>query len=129
MTDIADLRRKALAARELTVEVGQARFTLRLPTQHEVELESLRTRVHEPDSSAARNSLLTRRLLQRAVVGWSGVTTAQLAPDAGHEPADHAPELVELLLDHDLDTAQRLLDAFIEAFNRRREAREAAAKN
>ena len=38
-TDIADLQRKAQAARELTVPVGAASYTLRLPTRHETELE------------------------------------------------------------------------------------------
>lgn len=129
MQDIHDLRRKAIGAREVHVPVGAASFTLRLPTQHEVEVEALRTRGHYPESNSAQSAVLTRRLLERSIVAWSGVTCEQLAPGAGTEPAEWMPGAAELLLDQDLATAQVLLDAFLEAFNKRTKAREEAAKN
>lgn len=129
MTDINDLRRKARAAREIHVTVGEAQFTLLLPTQHEVEVEALRTRVHNAESHSAHSAVLTRRLLERAVVAWSGVTCEQLAPHGGSDAAELVPGAVELLLDNDLPTARVLLDRFMEAFNERHNQRSTAAKN
>lgn len=128
-TDIADLRRKQLASREFTVTVGAASYTLRLPTQHEKQVQAMRARGTEPDADAAMSALLLRLLLERAVVGWSGVVASQLVPGAGADVVDFAPDAVPLLLDGDPDTALALTDAFVRRENERNNRVDAAAKN
>lgn len=126
MTDIADLRRKAQAAREFSLVVGAATYTLRLPTRHEIEVEVLRSR---GDGDPALPAVLTRRLLEAAVVGWSGVTQEQLAPGAGPAPAELVPGAAALLLDNDGETAAALLEAFVAKAAERNARLEAAEKN
>lgn len=126
MTDINDLRRKAQAAREFTVTVGAASYTLRLPTRHETEVEVLRSR---GDGDAALPAVLTRRLLEAAVVGWTGVTLEQLAPGGGPAPAELVPGAAALLLDNDPQAAAALLEAFVAKAQERNDRLEAAEKN
>lgn len=129
MTDIAALQRKAQAARETAVVVGPATYTLRQPTKHEINLEVLRSRGADNKADPAQPAVLTRRLLEMALVGWSGVTQEQLAPGGGADAAELVPGAVALLLDNDLTTADRLLDAFIELSEKRSARLEAAEKN
>lgn len=127
--DIADLQRKSQAAREFTVSIGAASYTLRLPTRHETEMEILRSRGAGVDGDLAQPIALTRKLLERAVVGWSGVTLGQLAPAAGPDPADYQPEAVALLLDQDTATAEHLLSEFVKRAGERNARTGAAEKN
>lgn len=118
MTDIADLTRKALAAREFTVPVGAASFTLRLPTEHEKRVASLRARGvvkvgERPNEDPAFNEVVLRALLEAAVVQWSGITADMLAPGGGTEAVDVVPGAAALLLDNQPETAQALTLAFI----------------
>lgn len=126
MTDIADLKRKAEAAREFVVRVGAASYTLRLPTRHEIDVAVLRSR---GDADPALPAVLTRRLLEGAVVAWSGVTHQQLAPGAGSDTAELVPGAVALLLDNDPATAEALLEAFVTRSAERNARLEAAEKN
>lgn len=129
MTDINDLRRKAEAAREFTVTVGAATYTLRLPTRHETEVEVLRTRSADGHADPAGNARLTRRLLERAIVAWAGVTGEQLAPGGGTDVAELVPGAAALLLDNDAQAAEQLLEAFVTRAAERNQRQEAAEKN
>jgi hypothetical protein len=113
MTDINDLVRKANAAREFTVPVGSATYTLRLPTEHEKNMASLRARGPGAAADPAFPALLIRKLLEQSIVAWSGVTCEMLAPGGGAEVAELVPGAAALLLDADPATAQALQDAFV----------------
>jgi hypothetical protein len=126
MTDINELRRKAQAAREFTVQAGACSYTLRLPTRHETEVEVLRSR---SDGDAALPAVLTRRLLEASLVGWSGVTHEQLAPGGGSDLAELVPGAAALLLDNDPQAAAALLEAFVAKAQERNDRLEAAEKN
>lgn len=127
--DLNDLKRKAHAAREFEVLVGGMRFTLRLPTQHEVEVEAARVRLHEGDNDPAMLLRLRRALVERAVVAWEGVPLERLAPGGGSEQAEHSREAVALLLDHSLDVADQLYAQFVARRAERMQRQEAAEKN
>jgi hypothetical protein len=88
--DLADLKRKADAAREYQVQVGALSFTCRLPTAHEVEMETARAWSVERDNLAVLLAV-RRALVERAVVAWSGVTEAMLGPGATDMPAEVSP--------------------------------------
>lgn len=129
MTDIADLKRKAEAAREFTVTVGAASYTLRLPTQHEKEVQALRAAGGGVASDPALGAVLLRRLLEAAVVAWSGVKAEQLAPGGGADLVDLVPGAVALLLDNDAQAAAALGDALVQRENERAQHVQANQKN
>jgi hypothetical protein len=126
MTDINDLRRKAQAAREFSLVVGERSFTLRLPTAHELRVEAL---LISAATAPARSTVMVRSLLEKAVVSWSGVTCEDLAPHGGPEPAELVDGAVELLLDHQTEVAAALMDAFVDRMNERATRKDEAAKN
>lgn len=129
--DKHDIKRKALAAREVTEEVAAGvHITLRLPTRQEVAVAAARAGVHQDGNETAGLVLMQRHLLLASVVGWGlGVKLNHLLPDEAAEPLPFDADLVELLLD-----AQPLWeDKLTERFRAERTARmarlEAAEKN
>lgn len=127
--DLADIRRKAEAARQFVVQVDGRSYTLRLPTQHEVEVEAVRSRIHDGDTDPAQLTVIRRRLLERGVVAWAGVTCEHLAPGGGTDAADVSPEAVALLLDADPALAAHLDSEFVGRLAERNAKRAEAAKN
>jgi hypothetical protein len=127
--DLADIKRRAQEAREFTVALDGIGYTLRLPTQYEVEIEAVRARLHNGEHDPAQLTVLRRRLLERAVVAWPGVTCERLAPGAGSAQADATPEAVALLLDAEPQLAQRLDAAFVDRMVARNARQDEAAKN
>lgn len=129
--DFNDLKRKAEAAREFSLRVRHMGFTLRLPTQHELEVAVARARVHDNGADAASLLALRRALMVQAVVAWEGVTGSDLAPDGGTDVVEISPAAVGLLLDHEpnADAANALHAAFAEKRAARMEVQEAAEKN
>lgn len=126
--DLADLKRKADAAREYQVQVGAMAFTCRLPTAHEVEMETARAWGVERENIAVLLRL-RRALVERGVVSWQGVTQDMLGPGAAAEPAEVSPAAVGLLIDASDEVAQALMDEFLRRSEARNQRKEAAAKN
>lgn len=127
--DLADIKRKAQAARQFVLEVDGRSYTLQLPTQHEIEVEAVRARLHDGDTDPAQLTVIRRRLLERGVVAWAGVTCEHLAPGGGTDAADASPEAVALLLDADPALAAQLDGAFVGRLADRNAQRAEAAKN
>lgn len=126
--DLVDLKRKADAAREYQVQVGALAFTCRLPTAHEVEMETARAWSLERDNLAVLLRV-RRALVERSVVSWVGVTEAMLGPGATDTPAEVSPAAVALLLDATSDVAEALQGEFLRRSTERNEQKAAAAKN
>lgn len=126
--DLNDLKRKADAAREYPVQVGALSFTCRLPTAHEVEMETARAWSVERDNLAVLLRV-RRALVERSVVAWVGVTEAMLGPGAGDTPAEVSPAAVGLLLDADAGVCDALMDEFVRRSAERNARKDAAAKN
>lgn len=127
--DLADIKRKAEAARRFAVQVGGLSFTLQLPTMHEIEVEAVRARLHEGGADPAQLTVIRRRLLERGVVAWAGVTCEHLAPGGGADAADVGAEAVALLLDADPALASKLDAEFVGRMAERNAKRAEAAKN
>jgi len=133
--DLADLKRRALAAREFQKAVGPQeslrQFTLRVPTPHEVKVAASRAGLSAVVEDQAAHVLLQRALLVPAVVAWSGVTVGDVLADA--EPGTDALELeagaVELVLDAHPDWEQELVSELYQRMAQRREQKDTAAKN
>jgi hypothetical protein len=126
--DLADLKRKADAAREYQVQVGALAFTCRLPTTHEVEMETARAWSMERDNLAVLLRV-RRALVERAVVSWVGVTEAMLGPGATDTPAEVSPAAVGLLMDANEAVADELQAEFVKRSTARNEQKAAAEKN
>jgi hypothetical protein len=130
--DKHDIRRKALAAREVSEEVepGVA-ITLRLPTRQEVAVAAARAGVHRggPDAEAGL-VLMQRELLQAAVVGWGqGVKLSHLLPKEANDPLPWDADLVPLLLDAQPDWETKLRERFVTERLARQARMEDAEKN
>lgn len=127
--DLADIKRKAAAARQFTLTVDGRSFTLQLPTQHEIEVEAVRARLHDGDTDPAQLTVIRRRLLERGVVAWAGVTCEHLAPGGGTDAADVSPDAVALLLDAEPALASQLDGDFVARLAERNAKRAEAEKN
>ena len=128
--DLADLKRRAEAAREIAAPaVRGMSATLRLPTDHEVQIEAARCRVHDGADDPAALVRVRRALLCRAVVAWSGVTAGHLVDGAGSDAVEASPAAAALLFDAQPDVADAWEVAYVEARVARIKARETAEKN
>jgi hypothetical protein len=126
VSDIEQLKARALAARRFSVVVDGRTYVLQLPTQHELELAAARKAAGE-----AGMVEFFRAQLERAVVGWSDVTDAVFVggQSLDYAPVPYSPELVPWLLDAQPADAEQLRAALIEKLAERRARVEAAAKN
>lgn len=127
--DLADIKRRAVAAREAPFTARGFTFTLRLPTQYEIDVEAARARLHGGEIDPAHLTIIRRRLLERAVVAWSGVTWEHLAPGSGGAVADISQAAVALLLDSEPELAAELDAEFVSRLADRNTKRAEAAKN
>lgn len=135
--ELADLKAKAIGARSFSAAVGPPdaprTIHLRAPTQHELRLASLRAGVGTMADAAAM-AVLERALVVLAVVGWAGVTCADLAPVLESDPsatdaAPFEPGATELLLDAQPEWGEQLWRVLLEHITERSQRRDEAAKN
>lgn len=129
--DKHDIRRRALAARQIGVEVEPGiSITLQLPTRQEVAVQAARAGVHRPGDETAALVVLQRALLLAAVVGWGrGVTLRHLLPDEPAEPLAFDADLVPLLLDAKPGWEDTLVARFAQARRERAAEMEDASGN
>lgn len=137
--DLAEIARRQRAAREFTHDVGGAsgaRFTLRTLTAHERRCELMRL-IELPSSDGPARELtgeqierLTRRIVERSIVGWESVTIAHLLPDeVATDVVPWSEQAVPLLLDAQPDWERELRSAIAEHGTARAAAEESDAKN
>jgi hypothetical protein len=120
--DLKLLRAQSLRAREYTHELGPRTYTLRVPTAYEWRRIMV--------GNAADAVAAQRALLEDAVIGWEGVTAADLFPgEAEPEPAAFDRLALACLLDNNLAESDALAQRLIGAYNERRARIEATAKN
>jgi hypothetical protein len=129
--DVADIQRRAAAAREFEQAVGERSFRLRIPTQHETQVEILRAGGGEERTQHVALALMQRAVIERAIIGWRGVTTGDLLPDESveYETVDYVPVLVPLLLDAQPEIGRALTEALVSRVAERNAKIEAARKN
>lgn len=125
---LADLRARALKAREFTHTVGECAFTVRTPTRQEVRQTALDHGLHQMDAAEFR--VLEYHLAARAVVGWTGVRVRDLLPaDGDPTPVPWSADAVALLLDAQPDWCDALAQALLARLGARNQALEDDAKN
>lgn len=114
------------AARSIEVPVGAATYRLQLPVEH-----AWRVAIEANRDAGGRllQAKAFREVLSVAIVGWQGVTTRDLLPDAVEEPLPFSPAARESLLDIRQDIADDLTVAIGLEMKARREKLEAARKN
>lgn len=125
---IARLEAAALKAREFTHAIGERSYTLRLPTQREMQ-ECMLTRGLDRRVSAMTLPLLRRYLLQEAIVGWTGVRERDAVPGGDSAPLPWSPRAVALVLDHLSAEAEALGRELLARADQRVAEIEADAKN
>lgn len=134
-TDLADLARQALAARDISVTVGPPdaprHITLRVPTQYQTALAARRAGLHMATPEPAAALVLERQLQTGAVVGWHGVLVGDVLPQhpQAAEPLPFDAAAVELLLDAQPQWGSVALQALMDKMAQRAQVQEAAAKN
>lgn len=125
--DNAAIKAAVEASRRVTETVGGRTFTLRLPTQHEVEMAYLRAR--GDGNHEAATSACMRFLLERSIVGWTEVVTTDLVPDVPPEPVPWSADLVPIFLDVQSEIADELKEKFSARLNARQKKTAEAQKN
>jgi hypothetical protein len=129
MDALADLKARALKAREFTHTIGECEFTLRTPTRTEVrELTHERGLLRE-EADAMVLPLLQHYLLLRGIVGWTGVRFHHVLADAGRDPLPWSADSVAMLLDAQPAWSDAMGAALLASTQTRAEGIEADAKN
>ena len=131
MDALADIKARALKAREFVHAIGDCTFTLRTPTRQELRQVAYEHNLRELDG--AELGLLQYHLTVRHVVGWVGVRVHHLMPDAtaadAGAPVPASPDTVALLLDAQPEWADALGGELLARVKLRNDALEEDAKN
>lgn len=125
--DAADLKRKALASRQVQLEVAKSiSFTLTLPTTLESSIAY--SQASKPDDGATMPRF-QRALVLLAVTGWSGVTANHVLTGEGAEAVPFDQSLTPVLLDAKPDWEEKLTHTLLDELAKRKEVRDTAVKN
>jgi hypothetical protein len=129
--DLAEIKQRALAAREFSVQVaeGSRVIRLRVPTEHEITLATRRAGFHLEMDQTAGMLVLERSLSVLGVVGWSGVKVRDVLPDGSDEDLPWETGATELLLDAQPGWATEIYAALLARLVERKQARDTAEKN
>lgn len=132
--ELEAIRRKALAARSFTKELGGVTFSLRVPTQHESSTLYLRCSTHAGAMDPASLVRWQRAMLLQSIVGWAGAKvhhtlSDMVDTDEGGQDFHFEPGAAEVLLDAQPEWEEELLAAMLERRAARMVREEAAAKN
>lgn len=131
MDALADLKDRALKAREFVHAIADCTFTLRTPSRHEMRQVAHQHGLRELDGPEL--GLLQYHLVVAHMAGWTGVRVSHLMPDAqgadAATPVPMAPDAVALLLDAQPEWADQLGTAMLVRVRVRNQALEADEKN
>lgn len=120
--------RAAEAARTWSHQTAGRTFTLRAPSQHDVRMTYMRLGDKDGNDPAIMADL-TRVLLERAVVGWSGVTENDMIANGSDDPVDYHATLVPVMLDAQDEWGKELHKQVQARMTSRNESIESAKKN
>jgi len=128
--DLADIRRKAQAARQFDHAIGVAGFTLRVPTKLESSIAWSQSVAQSRQGGGEHHLRWHRELLTLAVVGWSGVMVRDVLPTCEvAEALVLEPGAAELLFDAQPAWEEQLLTALLEHLAKRSAVEDTAEKN
>jgi hypothetical protein len=127
--ELADIKRNALAARQFSVEVASATFTLTIPTKMQSSICYTEAATKGKFDRVAMIRF-QRSLMLTAVSGWSGVLLRHALPGhEGDEPFDFDADGVELLMDAQPDWEETLTAKLLDKIAERKAKEDTAAKN
>jgi len=125
MNNVNEFRAALNVARQSQTVIDGVTFTVQLPLPHEWR-KSIEQ--HRDEHHSVKQAEAFRALLDRALVGWSGLTTKHLLPTVEKaESVDYGDEFKQILLDVRQDIADELsihLALQNKAFQERYEAEE-----
>jgi hypothetical protein len=130
--DLDDIKRRAAAARDRSCEVAPGvNITLRVPTQHQVNLCAAKAGVHAQAADPGAALLaMQRALLETSVVAWDqGVKLSHILQDQPAEVLPFQADAVPLLLDAQPEWAHTLGARLNAELTARQALRDTAAKN
>lgn len=128
--ELAQLKQRLEDARRFDHEVDGARFSVVMPTEHEVRLWSAYAIEGGARTAAAVMVAVSMQMLLAGVRGWSGVTVHHLLGDGSQEPLEFDASLVPALLgDAQIAWGTAIAEAMQRRLVERRKRTEAAAKN
>jgi len=124
--DFVTFKAQIEAAHQAEAQAAGATFKLRLPSEHtwRVMIEG-----HRDSEGRVLEALAFRSVLNSAVIGWEGVKTTHILPEAPDEALPFTPAARSELLDARQDIADEITIALALKMRERREKREAARKN
>lgn len=125
--ELADIRRNALAARQFSVEVAPATFTLTIPTHMESSIAYSKATIGGKFDGGAQLRF-QRALILTAVSGWTGVLLRHVLNE-GDEPIDFEPGAVDLLMDAQPEWESALVSELLDKMAERKAKEDTAAKN
>jgi hypothetical protein len=131
MAELAQIKRKALAARRFEVPMAgraDAIITLQVPTKHETMVSYLDCGTGAPAANSAR---WQRVMLERAIVAWRGLRVGDLLAthEAAAEDLPFDPEAIALLLDAQDEWATQLFGELMPRLEARQAVQDTAEKN
>ena len=129
--DAVELRAKAQAARRFVETEGEWQLTLQTPTRREIMQLAHERGINLDDDALASSALtlLYYGLVDRYLVGWSGLRESDIVPAAGADPLAWSPETVPLWSDAHPAVAMRIGRMLYDRAIKRAAATEATAKN
>lgn len=121
----------AQAAVTWTQEVGGRTFVLRVPSQHQVRVAYMRLPAKDKDGGdpIVVMDLISQSLLERAIIGWSGVAENDLIANDVDKAVEFHADLVPVLLDAQYEISSELRSEMSKRMMERTTAFEAAKKN
>lgn len=111
----ADLLRRMRKSREFTVDIGKFKFTVLRPTN---------TDMYE----AGQTGMTPIEFARKFVVGWSGVTEADVVPQGTTDTLEFDADVWSAWLDDHPEFWGPIGDGIIAAFQKHKDRQEAAEK-
>jgi len=123
--DIKSLKEALAASRNACVEIDNRTFNVRLPT----DAQAARYIDRYFRGGKSEDTDWAQASVRESLTGWSGLTVADLLPDAGDEALPFNAENLELLLEHRMDIVNALAVQIHGKARERRDLRDTATKN
>lgn len=131
--DARELKRRAEAARECSIEAGGITFTVRLPQPVRMRALVLGATVGQGSEARTDWQAVLQRAALESVIGWKGVLQSHLVPDLPAEEGALGVPFDASLVPELLEAHEGMLDALagqlIDKYSERQRAMELATKN
>jgi hypothetical protein len=122
------LKERSGRALRLTAKVGERSFDLQFPNPFTERRLTLSV-IERFGATNASGSQLLRDIVEESILAWRGVTYHDLLGDNDNSELECSPATVKLLLDHNLEILDALIDSVHQWRQGRRKVEEEEIKN